>query len=105
MGITKTDYFSDEQNHLAHLLKALAHPARVAIIQHLLKHSSCICNELVKELPLSQSTISQHLKELKSAEIIKGTIEGNSMNYCLNPSTIEELLYFFQCIDNHIKNS
>ena len=84
MGLTKTDLFTSEQNEIANLSKALAHPARVAIIQHLLKANACINSDLVKELGLAQATVSQHLKELKAVGLIQGTIEGVSMNYCIN---------------------
>ncbi|HNP16884.1 MAG TPA: metalloregulator ArsR/SmtB family transcription factor [Fulvivirga sp.] len=84
MGLTKTNKFTKEQNELARLAKALGHPARIAIIEHLTKAQSCICGDIVKELPLSQSTVSQHLKELKSVGLIKGTIEGPSVCYCIN---------------------
>ncbi len=85
MGITKTDMFSQKQNKLATLLKAVAHPARIAILQHLLKANACICGDLVEELGLAQATISQHLKELKSVGLIKGTIDGTSVCYCIDP--------------------
>lgn len=85
MGLTKTENFTDEQNRLATMLKALAHPARIAILQHLIKTNACICGELVEELGLAQATISQHLKELKMAGIIQGTIEGVSVCYCIEP--------------------
>jgi ArsR family transcriptional regulator, arsenate/arsenite/antimonite-responsive transcriptional repressor len=88
MGASKSDHFTEEQNELASLFKALGHPARIAIIQHILETKSCICGDLVERFPLSQATISQHLKELKSANIIQGTIEGNSICYCLNPQTL-----------------
>jgi ArsR family transcriptional regulator len=91
MGITKSDSFSIEQNELANQLKALAHPARIAIIEHLLKTNSCICGDLVNELPLSQATVSQHLKELKLAGLIKGNIEGNSICYCIDQENFEQL--------------
>lgn len=91
MGASKTMLFTRDQNHLALLAKALAHPARVAILEHLLKVESCICNDLVLELPLSQSTISQHLRELKKVGIIKGTIEGKSVCYCINHEVFEQL--------------
>lgn len=65
MGVTKTEIFTEQQNHLASILKALAHPARIAILQHIIKQNACICNDLVEELGLAQATISQHLKELK----------------------------------------
>lgn len=84
MGTTKTEMFTEQQNRLAFLLKAVAHPARVAILQHLLKAEACICGDLVEELGLAQATISQHLKELKSAGLIKGTIEGTSVCYCID---------------------
>ncbi len=83
MGITKTEIFTEEQNHLATLFKVLGHPARVAIIQHIINQKSCICNDLVEELGLAQATISQHLKELKNIGIIQGTIEGKSVCYCI----------------------
>ena len=85
MGITKTEIFTDKQNKLAQMMKALAHPARIAIIQQLLKTNSCICGDLVDELGLAQATISQHLKELKNAGLIQGTIEGTSVCYCIDP--------------------
>jgi len=85
MGITKTDLFTEEQNRLAVLAKAIAHPARIAIIQHIIKSNTCINNELVNELGLAQATVSQHLKELKKVGILQGTVEGKAMCYCINP--------------------
>jgi len=87
MGLTKTEIFTNEQNQLATWLKAMAHPARIAILQRILISNTCICGDLVEELGLAQATISQHLKELKNAEIIQGTIEGVSVCYCINPKT------------------
>src|SRR6185312_1047990 len=87
MGVTKSAIFSDKQNRLAGMMKALAHPARIAIIQRLLKANACICGDLVGELGLAQPTISQHLKELKTAGLIQGTIEGTSVCYCIDPKT------------------
>lgn len=87
MGLTKSEIFTAEQNQLAQMLKALAHPARIAILQELMKSKTCICGDLVNELGLAQATISQHLKELKTAGIIQGTIEGVSVCYCINPET------------------
>ena len=84
MGITKTEIFTAKQNKLATVLKALAHPARIAIIQHLAKAEHCICGDLVEELGLAQATISQHLKELKNIGIIKGCVEGTSVSYCID---------------------
>ena len=85
MGLTKTAIFNDAQNRLAMQLKAIAHPARIAILQHLIKANACICGDLVDELGLAQATISQHLKELKNAGLIQGTIEGVSVCYCIEP--------------------
>jgi DNA-binding transcriptional ArsR family regulator len=84
MGLTKSEMFTDKQNRLAQMMKALAHPARIAIIQHLVKAQACICGDLVDELGLAQATISQHLKELKNAGLIQGTIEGTSVCYCID---------------------
>lgn len=86
MGITKSEIFTDQQNRLANMLKALAHPARIAIIQHLVQKNECICGDLVNELGLAQATISQHLKELKNAGLIQGTIEGTRVCYCIDPN-------------------
>jgi DNA-binding transcriptional ArsR family regulator len=90
MGITKSTVFNAQQNKLATIAKVIGHPARVAIIEYLLKNNTCICNDLVEVLPLSQSTISQHLKELKQVGIIKGEIEGPKMNYCIDEQMWEE---------------
>ena len=84
MGITKSEIFTSKQNRLATLLKALAHPARIAIIQYLVKAEHCICGDIVEELGLAQATISQHLKELKAIGIIKGCVEGTSVSYCID---------------------
>lgn len=95
MGASKSSHFSEHQNQMAELLKALAHPARIAIFEHLLKVNSCICGDIVNELPLAQPTVSQHLKELKQTGIIKGEIEGNAICYCLNPELLAKLKNYF----------
>lgn len=95
MGATKTDHFTDKQNAIATLAKALGHPARVAIVDYLLKVDACICGDIVNELPLAQPTVSQHLKELKNAGIIKGEIEGNTICYCLDINSIDKLQSYF----------
>lgn len=96
MGLTKTEIFSEKQNKLASMMKALAHPARIAIIQHLIKAQACICGDLVEELGLAQATISQHLKELKSAGLIQGTIEGTSVCYCIDPKVWKQYKTAFE---------
>lgn len=85
MGATKSDLFTKEQNDIAIMAKAIAHPARVAILQYLVRKNACVCGDLVDVLGLAQATTSQHLKELKSAGIIQGTIEGASVCYCIDP--------------------
>ncbi len=87
MGLTKTEIFTDGQNQLSTLLKAIAHPARIAILQQIIAAKACICGDLVEELGLAQATISQHLKELKNAGIIQGTIDGVKVCYCIEPKT------------------
>ncbi len=104
MGITKKELFSPQINRIAEVAKAIGHPARVAILLHLLNKQACVCGDLVDELPLSQSTISQHLKALKKSGIIQGEIEGTSVCYCINPTvwleTKEMLGGFFAKINN-----
>jgi len=89
MGVTRTDLFTAEQNKIADLAKACAHPARVAILQYLLKANQCINSHLVEELGLAQATISQHLRALKDAGLIQGTVEGTSVCYCIHPENWE----------------
>ena len=98
MGATKTDHFTDKQNAIATLTKALGHPARIAIVEYLMKVDDCICGDIVNELPLSQPTVSQHLKELKNAGLIKGSIEGNTICYCIDEKAIDKLQSYFATI-------
>ena len=95
MGITKTEIFSEQQNKISQIAKAFGHPARVAILQHLFKINSCICGDLVEEIGLAQPTISQHLKELKKVGIIKGTVEGTSVCYCIDQENWKETALLF----------
>lgn len=104
MGASKTDHFSEKQNQIAAIAKAIGHPARVAIIEYLLSVDTCICGDIVNVLPLAQPTVSQHLKELKNAGIIKGNIEGTSICYCLNESAISILETFFMYLKTNINN-
>src|SRR5690606_10579862 len=91
-------------NAIATLAKALGHPARVAIIEYLMKVDTCICGDIVNELPLAQPTVSQHLKELKTAGLIKGEIEGNSICYCISEKAIEKLQNYFAGISSKLTN-
>lgn len=90
MGTAKTEEFTVKDNRIAKYAKALAHPARVAILQVLIKKQACICGDIVEELPLSQSTVSQHLKELKEAGLIKGDIDGVKVCYCIDEKEWEQ---------------
>ena len=103
MGATKTEHFTDKQNQLATLAKALGHPARIAILDYLLKVDTCICGDIVSELPLAQPTISQHLKELKNAGLIKGKIEGNTICYCIDETVLQTLQIYFTNISSKIE--
>ena len=91
MGLSKTEKFSTHQNELAIMSKALGHPARIAILEYLLKANNCICGDIVGELGLAQATVSQHLKELKNLGIIKGSIEGTSTCYCIDTEKWEAI--------------
>ncbi|MEC3875847.1 ArsR/SmtB family transcription factor [Chryseobacterium salviniae] len=104
MGVTKTDHFTDEQNKIAVIAKALGHPARIAIIEYLLKVDTCICGDIVNKLPLAQATVSQHLKELKNAGLIKGNIEGTAICYCIDENTFAILKDYFSKIIVTVSN-
>ena len=105
MGATKTEIFTARQNKLAQMLKALGHPARIAILEQLLKTNTCINGDLVEELGLAQATISQHLKELKSIGLIQGNVDGTSVCYCIDGKVWKqyrkELEAFFIPFDNN----
>jgi ArsR family transcriptional regulator len=104
MGASKSESFSAEHNEMAILFKALSNPARVAIVDYLLSVDSCICGDIVNELPLAQSTISQHLKELKNANIIKGSIDGTAICYCINQETIQKIENHFSLISHKLNS-
>lgn len=96
MGVTKSKLFTERQNRLAGLAKAFAHPARIAILDHLMATQSCITGDLVEEIGLAQATISQHLRELKQVGLIQGTVEGTSVCYCIDPKRWEEVQLLFE---------
>jgi DNA-binding transcriptional ArsR family regulator len=103
MGVTKADLFSAQQNQLATWAKVLGHPARIAILQHLLKQNACVCGGLVEELGLAQATISQHLRELKDAGLITGTVEGTSVCYCIDARTWAKVRSAFNAMFDRYK--
>ena len=105
MGLTKSDLFSDQQNELAIIAKVLGHPARIAIIEYLIKKNACVNSTLVNEIGLAQATISQHLKELKEIGMIQGTIEGASMSYCINPEKWIQIKDLFESLFTRLDSS
>ncbi len=104
MGATKTEHFTDNQNEISMLTKALGHPARIAIIEYLISVDSGICGDIVNVLPLAQPTVSQHLKELKNVGLIKGSIEGTAICYCIDEKSIEKLINYFSNITTKLKS-
>ena len=105
MGITKTIGFSVETNEIAEILKALGHPARLEIVKFLMTSSTCICGDIVEVLPLAQSTVSKHLSELKRVGVIKGTVTGNNICYCLDEAGFEKIKGFFQDVAKHLEKT
>jgi ArsR family transcriptional regulator len=103
MGLSKTKSFGTRENKVADLAKALAHPARVAILEFLSRQNSCMCGDIVDHLPLSQSTVSQHLAELKRAGLIKGEIEGPRVCYCIDQAAWNEARQILTRFLTHVK--
>ncbi len=101
----KSDLFSEELIVSAELFKALSHPARLKILQYLAGQETCITGDISEELPLSRTTVNQHIKELKEVGLIKGTIDGVKTKYCLNPCKIEELNTIFQVFYKTLETS
>ena len=98
MGATKSDIFTKDQNNIALIAKAIGHPARIAILQYLLQKNACVCGDIVGEIGLAQATVSQHLKELKQAGLIKGDIDGRNVCYCIDNTKwdiVKDLLFQF----------
>ncbi len=91
MGLTKPNSYTEQDLELAAIAKALAHPARIAIIKYLLEAKQCITGDLTEQIGLAQPTISQHLKELRAIDIIQGTITGTAVNYCINPTRWKQI--------------
>ena len=104
MGITKSHIFKSKENKLAKYAKALGHPARISILNLLAKKQACICGDIVDELPLSQSTVSQHLKELKNCGLINGTTHKTSSIYSLNKFVLKEFESEFKKMMKSLKS-
>lgn len=106
MGLVKTEIFSDEQNEIALFAKVFGHPARIAILQHLFKINTCVCGDLVHQIGLAQPTISQHLKELKQLGLIKGSVEGTRVCYCIHAENWTKMKrVFWQFLDQDISDT
>ncbi|MEM9982552.1 MAG: metalloregulator ArsR/SmtB family transcription factor [Bacteroidota bacterium] len=105
MGLTKTEIFTKEQNHLANIAKVLGHPARIAILQHLLAIDRCVCGDLVEVIGLAQPTISQHLKELKRIGLVQGNIEGTSVCYCIDKTVWKQVAQTLTALFTQLKVS
>ena len=103
MAIHKKEEFTEKEQGLAEFAKALSHPARIAILKVLAQHNECICGEIVDVLPLAQSTVSQHLKELKNAGLINGTVDGPRSCYCINWKAFEKFNAEFNSLFAHLK--
>ncbi|MCH7659006.1 MAG: winged helix-turn-helix transcriptional regulator [Bacteroidetes bacterium] len=103
MAINKRDKFEKQEIELADFAKAIGHPARIAILKVLAQKDICICREIVKVMPLAQSTVSQHLKELRKAGLITGTIDGVKSCYCINRTTFNKFSEKFNQFFNKTK--
>jgi len=99
----KSDAFSNELQEIARFAKAVSHPARLAILKYLAEAKTCISGDISNYLPLSRSTVSQHLNELKELGLIHGTIDGLKVNYCLCNSGIDRYLRLFDAFFEPIK--
>jgi predicted transcriptional regulator len=105
MAIHKKEAFTHKEQELAEFAKALAHPARISILKVLAQKNECICGEIVEILPLAQSTVSQHLKELKAAGIIKGEISGVKTCYCIDENNWTKMGVLFNKIFDAYTNT
>jgi DNA-binding transcriptional ArsR family regulator len=103
MAYSKANQFEKEDILMADMAKALSHPARVAILKYIAQKNACICGDIVEELPLSQSTVSQHLKALKAAGLIEGEIDGPRVCYCLNLNICNRAFQLLRSLFHHIK--
>ncbi|MBI1936860.1 MAG: winged helix-turn-helix transcriptional regulator [Ignavibacteriales bacterium] len=102
MAIAKTEEFTQEAVYLADIAKALSHPARIQILKILTEMDVCMCGDIVELLPLAQSTVSQHLKELKRVGLIQGDIEGPKVCYCINSSSLKKAYEQIQKLFNQL---
>ena len=102
---SKSDEFSSGDAELAELCKALSHPARIAILQALAKRGECVCGEIVEVLPLAQSTVSQHLKQLRASELIRGEVDGVRSCYCIDKKQLKRFFSLLSKLEQSIEKS
>ena len=103
--MAKTELFNESLQQAAVYFKALSHPARLAIINYLIETGSCITGDITDELPLSRTTVSQHLQELKDCNLIQGTVEGVKVNYCINAIGLEDIIAILKDITSKLEQS
>ena len=103
MAVHKKEEFTQKEQGLANFAKAIAHPARIAILKLLAERNECICGEIVEVLPLAQSTVSQHLKELKNAGLVEGTVDGAKSCYCINWKAFDRFKSDFDSLFTSLK--
>jgi ArsR family transcriptional regulator, arsenate/arsenite/antimonite-responsive transcriptional repressor len=103
--MAKTELFDESLQQAALYFKALSHPARLAIINYLIETGTCITGDITEELPLSRTTVSQHLQELKDCNLIQGTVEGAKVNYCINSIGLEEIIYVLRNLATQLEKS
>jgi len=103
--MAKTELFDDSLRQAAVYFKALSHPARLAIINYLVESGSCITGDITEELPLSRTTVSQHLQELKDCNLIQGTVDGAKVNYCINAIGLEDIILVLRNMASQLEKS
>lgn len=103
--MAKTELFDESLQKAALYFKVLSHPARLAIINYLIETGSCITGDITEELPLSRTTVSQHLQELKDCNLIQGTVEGSKVNYCINAIGLEEIINVLHNMASQLEKS
>ena len=105
MGASKLEIYPQHVKDIAQIAKVFSHPARVIILHYISTQQSCICSDIVEEIGLSQSTISQHLKVINNAGLLKGTFEGKSVCYCINIERFEMFQKIFDTFFNRTKQN
>jgi ArsR family transcriptional regulator, arsenate/arsenite/antimonite-responsive transcriptional repressor len=103
--MAKTELFDESLQQAATYFKALSHPARLAIINYLIETGTCITGDITEELPLSRTTVSQHLQELKDCNLVQGTVDGVKVNYCINTIGLEDIIHVLRTMASQLEKS